>query len=61
MSTQIPKYLKKHEVADLLGLSLSGLNKKMAKGEIPYTKLGRAVRFSTKLINEYLNKRTIAA
>ena len=54
------KFLKKREVAEMLYISITTLDRKMKSGEIPYYKTGDKkqyrVRFAEEEIKEYMNK-----
>lgn len=54
------KYLKKREVAEMLYISITTLDRKMKSGEIPYYKTGdkkqNRVRFAEEEIKEYMKK-----
>lgn len=46
----------KKDVAKYLQLSVSTIDRKIARGEIPYFKVGRAVRFRPEAIRQMLNR-----
>jgi excisionase family DNA binding protein len=52
--------LTKQETAQKLRITVDGLNKKLARREIPFYKTGRRVLFSEKDIQAYLESRKIA-
>lgn len=51
--------ITKNELARTLGVSISLINRLMAEGEIPYLKLGRSVRFQTKDIFAWFQRRKL--
>jgi excisionase family DNA binding protein len=55
----IDKCITKNELARTLGVSISLINRLMAEGEIPYLKLGRVVRFQTKDVFAWFQKRKL--
>lgn len=52
------KLLNTAEIAELLGVKPSTIRKWVHYGYIPYVKLGRAVRFNLKDIEQWLQQRT---
>jgi excisionase family DNA binding protein len=44
MITPTRRWISVHETAELIGLSVAGVRKKIARGEIPAVHLGRTVR-----------------
>lgn len=55
----IEKLLTKREVADLLNISQSTLNRWMAEGVLPYIKFQQAVRFKKSDIDKFLEEKTV--
>lgn len=54
------RYLTKNEVAELYGVSPRTINKWMSDRVIPYSMLpGGQIRFSSRILVEWMNKRTI--
>lgn len=51
-------WVKKKEIAEHLGISLRTVNYWMRRGELPYVRMGRAIRFKISLIDETLRRRT---
>ena len=57
---QRPKYLKEAQVSEITGLALSTLrNMRFMRRGIPYSKFGRAVRYSLQDVETYLEKHRI--
>lgn len=52
------KLLKPEEAAELLGLKLSTIYKFSMAGKLPATKVGGALRFSERRLQEYLDANT---
>ena len=50
--------IRKQDAADMLALSLSKLEKMMAAGQIPYTKIDSAVRFRLEDLHAFVAART---
>ena len=48
----------KHDLSDLLKLSVSTIDNKMNSGELEFYKIGKSVRFDDDMINEFLSKQT---
>jgi excisionase family DNA binding protein len=55
-STEFENLITKKELVTALGISSSFISKLMASGELPYFKIGRAVRFRISEISEWLEK-----
>jgi excisionase family DNA binding protein len=55
----IEQFLDVGQVAEMLGLSVATIRKWVLIRYIPYKKIGRAVRFSTKEIQEWVKTRTV--
>jgi excisionase family DNA binding protein len=55
----IEQFLDTGQVAKLLGLSVATIRKWVLIRYIPYKKIGRAVRFSAKEIQEWVKTRTV--
>jgi len=54
------KYLKEKEVSQIVGLALPTLRNQRSRGKgIPYSKIGRSVRYLYSDILEYMNSRKI--
>jgi hypothetical protein len=52
---ELPDLLTPEQVRELTGLSVQGLaNNRANHRDIPYTKIGRRVRYPKKLLGEYL-------
>lgn len=51
------KLLTKRQLADLLGISVSYIDKLMTLGEVPYFKIGKAVRFRHSEVLAWLQRR----
>ncbi len=47
------------QVAEFLNLHPTTIYQKVAEGSIPYTRIGRAVRFDRRMIDDWLDRRTI--
>ena len=56
---EMETFLDVGQVAEMLGLSIATIRKWVLIRYIPYQKLGRAVRFSTPEIREWLRTRTV--
>ena len=54
-SSMPAKYLRKHEAAELLGISPRTLDTWLRGGLVPYFKIGRTVRLSAEDIAQHLN------
>lgn len=52
------KFLTKKQLCQKLGVSLAFIDKLMANGEIPYLKIGKAVRFQQEKVLAWLQKRS---
>ena len=52
------KLLNIHEISDLLGVKPSTVRKWVHLGFIPHVKLGRAVRFEKKAIEEWVSEQS---
>lgn len=52
------KLLTVHEISDLLGVKPSTVRKWVHLGFIPHVKLGRAVRFEKKAIEEWVSEKS---
>jgi excisionase family DNA binding protein len=57
--TECETFLDAEQVAELLGLSVATIRKWVLIRYIPYKKIGRAVRFSAKEIQEWVKARTV--
>lgn len=53
------KLLKLNEAAQYLSLSESYIRRLVARGEIPYVKVGRALRFSIASLNRWIEEREV--
>ena len=56
---EMETFLDVGQVAEILGLSTATIRKWVLIRYIPYRKLGRAVRFSTPEIREWVKTRTV--
>jgi excisionase family DNA binding protein len=56
---ELETFLNVGQVAEMLGLSTATIRKWVLIRYIPYQKLGRAVRFSTPEIREWVKTRTV--
>jgi excisionase family DNA binding protein len=54
----MPKYLTVAEVAELLRLSPKAVRCRMVRREIPFVKIGRAVRVAERDLLQFLESRT---
>jgi excisionase family DNA binding protein len=57
--TEYETFLDAGQVARLLGLSVATIRKWVLIRYIPYKKIGRAVRFSAREIQEWVKTRTV--
>jgi excisionase family DNA binding protein len=57
--TECETFLDTGQVAKLLGLSVATIRKWVLIRYIPYKKIGRAVRFSAREIQEWVKTRTV--
>ncbi|MDR1905001.1 MAG: helix-turn-helix domain-containing protein [Treponema sp.] len=57
--TELETFLDAEQVAKLLGLSIATIRKWVLIRYIPYKKIGRAVRFSSEEIREWVKTRTV--
>ena len=62
-TSSIPKQSKRlltiQEMAELTGLSIATLYKMVNQRRIPYTKVGRLLRFDRRLIDDWLQANTV--
>jgi excisionase family DNA binding protein len=56
---ELETFLDAGQVAKLMGLSIATIRKWVLIRYIPYKKIGRAVRFSTEEIREWVKTRTV--
>ena len=49
------------QVAEYLGIAVGTVYNKVSRGEIPFFKVGRAVRFRRSVIDEWVEEQTRAA
>jgi excisionase family DNA binding protein len=49
----VERWLTKEELAEILAVSTSWIDKRMAKDGLPYRKRGRAVRFRLSEVDEW--------
>lgn len=54
---KIERFLSKKQIAEILSISVSFVNKLMAEEGLPYLKLGNCVRFRTSEVMAFLEKR----
>ncbi len=50
-------YLRKHHLAEMFGVSIRTVDRWMAKGHFPYSKLERAVYFEADVVRSVLSSR----
>lgn len=60
MNYPIPTYLTEVQVSEITGIALSSLrNQRFERRGIPYSKIGRSVRYALNDVIEYMESRKI--
>ncbi len=53
------RIFNKKELAEYLNVDVSWIDKKISENEIPYSKLGKYVRFKKSVIDKWIDRKTV--